>query len=137
MVTPAASTGAEGAKDAAKNPPSNGGSEFASAAMLDPIPRISPCTCGATERLSRPPMFASESPLNVELIGAMRNSHSGDGAARYANITHATPSSENFRTCGSLNFAATRRVVTIWVNIAQTPTQDRKSTRLNSSHTVI
>ena len=31
-----------GANDAAKNPPISGGSEFASAWMLEPMPRISP-----------------------------------------------------------------------------------------------
>ena len=74
-------TGAFGANDAAKNPPRSGGSEFASAATLDPMPRISPCTYGAADRLSRPPMFASDRPLNVALTGAMRNSHNGEGAA--------------------------------------------------------
>src|SRR6185295_7197947 len=126
IVRPAANTGAVGANDAAKNPPMSGGIELASAAMLEPIPRISPCTCGATDRLSSPPMFASDRPLNVELLGAIRNSQMGDGARRYAHITHATPSSEIFSTCGSLNFAATLRVVTICVKMAHMPTHAKK-----------
>src|SRR5215831_20853433 len=114
IVKPAANTGAAGGIDTANEPaPINGGSEFASAAMLEPMPRISPCTCGATDRLNSPPMFASDKPLNVELIGAIRNSHIGEGAARYANITSDTPSSEIRSTCGSVNRAATRLVVTI------------------------
>ena len=44
IVNEAARTGASGATDAATKPPSSGGSEFASAWMLDPIPRISPWT---------------------------------------------------------------------------------------------
>src|SRR5207244_2610887 len=44
IVRPAANTGAVGANVAAKNPPRSGGSEFANAAMLEPMPRISPCT---------------------------------------------------------------------------------------------
>ena len=94
--------------------------------MLDPIPRISPCTCGATERLSKPPMFASDSPLNVELMGAMRSSQTGDGAMRYANITAETPSSDTFNTWASENLTATLRVVTSCVKMAQTPTHAKK-----------
>src|SRR5262249_23632853 len=103
-----------------------GGSEFASAAMLEPIPRISPCTCGATERLSRPPMFASDSPLKVELMGAIRNSQIGDGDSRYAVITADTPNSVIRSTCGSEKRAATRRVVKVCVKMAHTPTHAKK-----------
>src|SRR5262249_45147830 len=43
IVSPAASTGAAGGYDASNEPaPMRGGSEFASAAMLEPMPRISP-----------------------------------------------------------------------------------------------
>ena len=44
----------------------------------------------------------------------------------YANITHATPSSEILSTCRSLNFAATRRVVKICVKMAHRPTHAKK-----------
>jgi len=71
-------------------------------------------------------MLASDKPLNVELAGAITNSHSGDGASRYTNMTVATPKSESLRTSGSENLAATRLVVKICVKIAHTPTHAKK-----------
>ena len=71
-------------------------------------------------------MFARDRPLNVELKGANATSQSGDGASRYASITIDTPSSVTFRTCASENFAATRRVVTSCVKMAQRPTHAKK-----------
>ena len=69
-MTDAARPGAGGASEAAMKPAQRGGRACANAWMLEPIPRISPCTSGATDRLRSPVMLAIESPLNVEPTGA-------------------------------------------------------------------
>ena len=127
IVKPAASTGASGANDAAKNPPSSGGSEFASAWMLEPMPRISPCTCGAHRSAQQPAHVRQRQAVERRADGRDRQQPERRRRQQIREHHAATRRAASlFSTCGSENFAATRRVVTICVKMAQRPTHAKK-----------